>query len=138
MLLQPAHPPAAAPYHPLMDITVENQNPPEPIPFKQNLSGNRQVIDNAESRCVITMGMMGSARLMAGNPMMQGKLGRQDRSGRCGKRPLHKALAPGKVHAPPLTITLAIGAETGHVIGTMDRMYPFITAAPRTEAVLRP
>lgn len=84
----------------LVHVAIEDQHAVDPAAFQQVTADYRQVIENAKACRVIVMGMVGAARQMAGQAVLQCLLGGQDRTAHRSHRAPGQGFAPGQAEAP--------------------------------------
>ncbi|MNH98253.1 hypothetical protein D3C73_509720 [compost metagenome] len=83
----------------LMHVAIEDQHAVHPTTFQQVMADHRQVIEDAEPGRVIVVRMVGAAREVAGQAMLQRLLGRQQRTAHRPHRASGQGFAPGQAEA---------------------------------------
>lgn len=84
----------------LVHVAVEDQHPVDPPAGQQVTADHRQVIENAETCRVIVVGVVGAAGQVAGQAVLQGLLGRQQRAAHRAHGAPGQGFAPGQAEAP--------------------------------------
>ena len=88
----------------LVHVAVEDQDAVHAAGFQQVAADHRQVVEDAEPRRVVIVGMMGAAGQVAGDAVLQRQFGRKQRATHRAHRAPRQRLAPGQAQA---TLVLA-------------------------------
>ncbi len=102
----------------LVHITVENQHPRDSAAGQEIAADHRQVVEDAEPGRVVVVGVMGAAGQVAGQPMLKGLFGGQERAAHGAHRSAGQGFAPGQAKSP-LVLTGQLAAHVAFDICTV-------------------
>ena len=118
----------------VMGIDVDIGDPVQAI-VEQGMKRQHRVVEEAEAGCPVAQAMMGAARQMAGNAMLQSELGCQHGTGGGQEGSPDQPLAPGQVHLSFFACRKLIAGEAGKIIRAMGLGQPGLPAWGRAKAV---
>lgn len=104
----------------LVHVAVEDQHPADPSGFQQVMADHRQVVEDAEARRVVVVGVMGATCQVTGQAMLQGLFGGQQRATDGAHGAPGQGFVPGQAEAPlvfPRQLAGHIAFDIPRVVG---------------------